>query len=106
MQERGYGAEAVARGRLVLMLSVLVILLTAPIGAIGIATLGPLWLTKDGAQGDAESAGSASKEETAAAAASDHAEAPTHAYANGVATSNAAAEPTLDEPQAKRKTHV
>ena len=105
MQERGYGAEAVARGRLVLMLSVLVILLTAPIGAIGIATLGPLWLTKDGAQGDAESAGSASKEEAAAAAASDHAEAPTHAYANGVATSKAA-EPTPDEPQAKGKTHV
>ena len=47
MQERGYGPEAEERGRLVLMLSVLVILLTAPVGAIGIAILGPLWLTQD-----------------------------------------------------------
>ena len=47
MQERGYGLEAEQRGRLVLMLSVLVILLTAPVGAIGIAILGPRWLSKD-----------------------------------------------------------
>ena len=47
MQERGFGPEAEARGRLVLMLSVLIILLTAPVGAIGIAFLGPKWLTKD-----------------------------------------------------------
>lgn len=48
MVENGYGADAEARGRLVLMLSVLVILLTAPIGAIGIGMLGPLWLPYDG----------------------------------------------------------
>ena len=41
------GAEAEARGRLVLMLSVLVILITAPIGAMGIAVAGPLLLTHD-----------------------------------------------------------
>ena len=35
------------RARLVLTLSVLVILITAPIGAIAIATLGPRWLTKE-----------------------------------------------------------
>lgn len=48
VQERGFGPQAEARGSLVLMLSVLVILLTAPIGAVGIAILGPKWLTKDG----------------------------------------------------------
>ena len=37
------------------MLSVLVILLTAPIGAIGIAVLGPLWLPYDGTK-EAEAA--------------------------------------------------
>ena len=47
MQERGYGPEAEERGRLVLTLSVLVILLTAPVGAIGIAILGPMMLTQD-----------------------------------------------------------
>jgi NhaP-type Na+/H+ or K+/H+ antiporter len=47
MVERGYGGLAIERGRLVLMLSVLVILLTAPIGAIGIATFGPRWLVRD-----------------------------------------------------------
>ena len=47
MEERGYGPEAEARGRLVLMLSVLVILLTAPVGALGISILGPKWLTLD-----------------------------------------------------------
>ena len=43
----GHGPEAVARGRLVLMLSVVVILLTAPVGALGIAVFGPLWLQQD-----------------------------------------------------------
>ena len=47
VREKGYGAEAEARGQLVLMLSVLVILLTAPIGALGIAMFGPVWLSHD-----------------------------------------------------------
>ena len=51
MVENSYGAAAEARGRLVLMLSVLVILLTAPIGAIGIGVLGPKWLPYDGVPG-------------------------------------------------------
>ena len=46
--EEGYGPEAERRGRLVLTLSVLVILLTAPLGAVGIAILGPLCLAHDG----------------------------------------------------------
>ena len=45
MVERNLGPEAEERGALVLRLSVLVILLTAPVGAVGIAVLGPLWLT-------------------------------------------------------------
>ena len=47
MRERGLGAEAEARGALVLMLSVLVILATAPVGAIGIAAAGPRWLERE-----------------------------------------------------------
>ena len=47
MEERGYGPDAIERGRLVLMLSVLVILLTAPVGALGIAIFGPMWLSHD-----------------------------------------------------------
>lgn len=47
MRERSFGAEAEERGSLVLMLSVVVILLTAPIGAVGISFVGPLWLTDD-----------------------------------------------------------
>merc|ERR1719181_2498086 len=38
---------AMARAQLVLMLSVLVILITAPIGAIGISVFGPKYLVKD-----------------------------------------------------------
>jgi len=45
--ELNLGPEQVARAELVLMLSVLVILLTAPIGAIGIAVAGPKYLTLD-----------------------------------------------------------
>jgi NhaP-type Na+/H+ or K+/H+ antiporter len=52
MVERGYGEEAEERGRLVLMLSVLVILLTAPVGALGISLLGPRWLPHDGVGGE------------------------------------------------------
>lgn len=40
------GPEAEARGQLVLTLSVLVILLTAPVGAFGIGVCGPLLLDK------------------------------------------------------------
>ena len=54
MQERGLGPEAEERGRLVLMLSVLVILLTAPVGALGIGVFGPMWLTHDGAKEEGE----------------------------------------------------
>lgn len=43
-----YGPEAERCARLVLTLSVLVILLTAPVGAIGIAVLGPKCLEYDG----------------------------------------------------------
>lgn len=41
------GEVARERGQLVLMLSVLVILITAPIGAIGISTFGPQYLAKE-----------------------------------------------------------
>ena len=41
------GSDAEDRGDLVLTLSVIVILLTAPAGAIGIAIAGPAWLERD-----------------------------------------------------------
>lgn len=47
MREEHKGDEAEVRGRLVLTLSVLVILVTAPVGALGIAIFGPLWLSRD-----------------------------------------------------------
>ena len=47
MREQGKSAEAEARGRLVLTLSVLVILLTAPVGALSISILGPRWLSRE-----------------------------------------------------------
>lgn len=56
VQEQNFGADAEARGRLVLTLSVLVILLTAPVGALGIAIFGPLWLSHDGAADSTEMA--------------------------------------------------
>jgi hypothetical protein len=55
VRELGLGAEAETRGRLVLTLSVLVILCTAPVGALGIASLGPKLLTRDGVADMAES---------------------------------------------------
>jgi hypothetical protein len=45
--ELSLGPTAVARAELVLMLSVLVILITAPIGAIGIASFGPKYLIRE-----------------------------------------------------------
>ena len=45
--ERGLGDEAKRRAELVLLISVLVILLTAPMGAIGIAVFGPKYLSHD-----------------------------------------------------------
>ena len=71
MQERGLGPVAEERGRLVLMLSVLVILLTAPIGALGIGVFGPMWLTQDGAKEGGEE-----KADGEAAGASGEADAP------------------------------
>ncbi|KAL1503607.1 hypothetical protein AB1Y20_012084 [Prymnesium parvum] len=74
MRERALGAEAEARGALVLMLSVVVILLTAPVGATGIALAGPAWLSHDareasGAAGastrEAERGGAARRDEAA-----------------------------------------
>ena len=52
MRERSHGAEAEERGSLVLVLSVVIILLTAPVGALGIALAGPAWLSHDGARAD------------------------------------------------------
>ena len=71
MRERGLGAEAEARGALVLMLSVLVILATAPVGAIGIATAGPRWLEREVPKvvGEAASATEAPADEEEEAAA-------------------------------------
>merc|ERR1712176_1594122 len=46
------GGQAMARAQLVLMLSVLVILITAPIGAIGISAFGPKYLVKEIARED------------------------------------------------------
>lgn len=54
VHEQDFGAVAEERGRLVLTLSVLVILLTAPVGALGIAVFAPLWLSHDGAADSAE----------------------------------------------------
>lgn len=47
VRERNLGREAEDHASLVLTLSVLVILLTAPAGAIGIALLGPAWLEQE-----------------------------------------------------------
>ena len=46
--EIGLGPEARRHAETVLTLSVLVILLTAPLGAVGIAVAGPAWLEWDG----------------------------------------------------------
>ena len=79
VREKGYGADAEARGELILMLSVLIILLTAPVGAVGIAIFGPQWLSKDEAgdeEATATSRGPGAKERTdappPAAAGHDH----------------------------------
>jgi hypothetical protein len=50
MRENGHGPEAEARGQTLLMLSVLIILLTAPVGALGIAIFGPKWLSLDASE--------------------------------------------------------
>jgi NhaP-type Na+/H+ or K+/H+ antiporter len=44
----GLPDAAIQRGELVLMSSVLIILVTAPVGALAIHTLGPAWLAYDG----------------------------------------------------------
>ena len=49
--ENALGADAQKHAETILTLSVLVILLTAPLGAIGIAIAGPAWLSKDGPPG-------------------------------------------------------
>ena len=47
--DNGLGDEARRHAETVLTLSVLVILLTAPLGAVGIALAGPAWLSSDSA---------------------------------------------------------
>jgi len=64
IREESKGPEAEQRGRLVLTLSVLVILLTAPLGALGIAIFGPLWLSHD--EPPIKSVAAASSERSAA----------------------------------------
>ena len=47
VRSRELGEKAEERAEIVLMLSVIIILLTAPVGAAGIALYGPKWLSLD-----------------------------------------------------------